>query len=217
MVGLSTAQRTFFDVEPADLGQLAPSEAVFVLREMLWAEAFRLKIAVTSVEVPFAITDPDGGIDADVTAIPGGAESALIYPPRTSFQVKTGAFAAKTDSEIESLLIKPSAIQARRAAARAKKPKKITHHNYDRDDLSPRVRACLDAGGTFIVVLFGVDTPDTADEETRQKIISQLTKVDSKYSNASVRIWRQSTLCGLLRNFSCGPVPTPSWFSAHSH
>src|SRR5262245_60292884 len=101
MVGQSTAQRTFFDVTPADHGQLAPGEAVSVLREMLWAEAFRIGLPVTDVDVPFAITDPDGGVDADVAAIPDGTTSTLIRPPRTSFQVKTGKFAAKTDSEIE--------------------------------------------------------------------------------------------------------------------
>lgn len=197
MSGQATVQRTFFDVSPSDLTPLAAGEAVSVLREMLWAEALRLGIPVTSVDAPFAIADPDGGVDANVDAIPGNANSTLIFPPRTAYQVKTGGFSLRSDSEIEELLLLPSAIKERRAAQRGSK--KRGPWQYTPEHLNTRIRSCLDQGGTFVTLLFGHDGAEREDREKENKILQFLTRIDARYANASIRVWRQTQICGLLR------------------
>jgi hypothetical protein len=95
------------------------------------------------------------------------------------------------------LLITPAAIQARRAKAKAP----IAGISHTVDGISPRVRACLDAGGTFVTMLFGNDGVDKEEEATEKAIRTFLGEIDAKYNNAQVRVWRQSRICGLLRSF----------------
>jgi hypothetical protein len=63
------------------------------------------------------------------------------------------------------------------------------------------VRACLDAGGTFVTVLFGNDNIDMEEGATENAIRKFLGEIDPKYANANVKVWRQSKICGLLRWF----------------
>ena len=99
---------TFFDVTPADLGRLDPRAAVDLFRQLLWAEVRRCGIADARIDVPSAITAKDGGVDAELS-IPespnsGQIQSALIRPGLTGYQIKTGRFSAKNDTEIKALV-----------------------------------------------------------------------------------------------------------------
>jgi hypothetical protein len=86
-------QQSFFDVTPVELGQLGAELAVAVLREMLWAEIHNLGIPISDTDIPFAINDADGGVDAVVKGTPKGRSgNGLIFPPMTSYQVKAGDF-----------------------------------------------------------------------------------------------------------------------------
>ncbi len=69
------------------------------------------------------------------------------------------------------------------------------------EGISPRVRACLDAGGTFVTMLFGNDGVDTEGDATENAIRNFLGEIDPKYRDAKVKVWRQSRICGLLRQF----------------
>jgi hypothetical protein len=190
--------RSFFDVTPIELDQLGAEPAVAVLREMLWAEVNSLGIPISQVDVPFAVTTADGGIDAVVNGTPQGTGSGLIFAPQTAYQVKAGDFPLNGTSlgQIEELLISPSAI-----AARVKARVKPGEPFHKPEDISPRVRACLDAGGTFVAMLFGNDGIDTEDAATEGAIREFLGKIDAKYADAQIKVWRQSRICGLLRAF----------------
>ena len=190
-------QQSFFDVTPLELSQLGPEPAVAVLREMLWAEVRNLGIPISDTDVPFSINDADGGVDAVVKGTAKEAGNGLIFPPMTSYQVKAGDFALHTPAQIEALLMTPTAVQARRA--KAKTP--ITGSLHTVEGISPRVRACLDAGGTFVTVLFGNDSVETEEAATESAIRTFLGEIDAKYKGAKVRVWRQSRICGLLRAF----------------
>ncbi len=191
-------QRSFFDVTPSEIGQLGSEPAVEVLREMIWAEASNLGIPISDTDIPFAVTTSDGGIDAEVLATDVAQGRGLIFAPRTSYQVKAGDFGVHpgTPALTEELLVKPSAIAARKKAKASPSGKA-----YKVDDLSPRVRSCLDNGGTFVVALFGNDNIDTEDGATAKAIVKFLADVDVRYQSASVKVWRQSQLCGLIRKF----------------
>ena len=190
--------QSFFDVTPIELGQLGPEPAVAVLREMIWAEVNNLGIPISATDIPFAITTSDGGVDAVVDGIPTCPGNGLIFAPRTCYQVKAGSFTlnATSPAQIESLLIAPSAIKARinSKAAPAGKAHKA-------EQISPRIRECLDSGGTFVTMLFGNDNIDTGENATKRAIQSFLSEIDPKYANAKINVWRQSAICGLLRQF----------------
>jgi hypothetical protein len=190
--------RGFFDVLPVELGQLGSEPAVAVLREMLWAEVNNLGIPISDTDIPFAVTTPDGGIDAVVNATTKGAGNGLIFAPRTSYQVKTGDFTlnATSQAQIEKLLISPTAI-----AARVKAKAQISGKSHKPENISPRVRECLDSGGTFVTMLFGNDSIDTEQNATENAIRQFLADIDPKYADAKIKVWRQSRICGLLRQF----------------
>jgi hypothetical protein len=190
--------RSFFDVTPVELGQLGSEPAVAVLREMLWAEVNNLGIPISNTDIPFAVTTSDGGIDAVVYGTPKGPGNGLIFPPRTSYQVKTGDFTlnATNPGQIEKLLISPTAI-----AARKKTKVGINGKSHKPENISTRVRECLDSGGTFVAMFFGNDGIDTEENATENAIRDFLADIDPKYADAKIKVWRQSRICGLLRYF----------------
>jgi hypothetical protein len=112
--------------------------------------------------------------------------------------VKAGDFAINATSPglIEELLISPSAIDARRK--RKAKPGGKEHRTID---ISPRIQECLDSGGTFVTMLFGNDGIDAEENATEAAIRNFLSEIDAKYANAKVKVWRQSRICGILREF----------------
>ena len=188
----------FFDVTPFELGQLGPEPAVAVLREMLWAEVSNLGIPISDADIPFAITTSDGGVDAIVTGTVKNAGNGLIFSPRTSYQVKAGDFPLNATSprQIEALLVSPSAIDARKKD-KAKPSGKV----HTPANISPRIRECLDSGGTFVTMLFGNDGIDTEENATEEAVRKFLSEIDPKYASAKIKVWRQSRICGLLRQF----------------
>lgn len=68
-------------------------------------------------------------------------------------------------------------------------------------ELRPRVKSCLDKNGTLVVVLFGWDNPETTDDQLINKFKEKLTRIDHKYNNAKIEIWRQNNLIGFLKPF----------------
>jgi hypothetical protein len=76
--------------------------------------------------------------------------------------------------KIEELLIKPTDIAAR-IATRKKAKAAISGKSYKPTNISPRVRQCLDSGGTFVAMLFGNDSIDTEEDATEKAIQAFLT------------------------------------------
>src|SRR5215469_6939534 len=103
-------QQGFFDVTPVELGLLGPEPAVAVLREMLWAEVRNLGIPISDTDIPFAVNDADGGVDAIVKGTPKGPGNGLVFAPMTSYQVKAGDFSLSATrlTQIEKLLMTPT-------------------------------------------------------------------------------------------------------------
>ena len=50
-------------------------------------------------------------------------------------------------------------------------------------------------------MLFGNDGIDTEEDATEKAIRQFLADIDPKYANAKIKVWRQSRICGLLRQF----------------
>jgi hypothetical protein len=157
---------------------LNPQEAVDFFREMLWAEATALGIGKNLINVPSAITVADGGIDAEVQNVPVSGGQGIIKQGLTRYQIKTGNFSLGDASHIKKILFKDGSTELR-----------------------PRVLSCLDKNGTLVVVLFGWDNPETKDDQLINKFKGRLTRIDHKYTNAKIEIWRQNNLIGFLKPF----------------
>ena len=169
---------TIFTVRGEHLGLLSADRAVDLFRELLWAEATTTGVGKNLVDVPAAITVADGGIDAEVVdAEPQGGQG-IIKQGLTRYQIKTGRFSLSGNADINEILFRSGS-----------------------SELKARVKSCLDAGGTLVIVLFGPDRPDTTDDEVRGRFLDALVATDERYSNAEIEIWRQYQLCGFLTRF----------------
>lgn len=168
---------TILTVTNKDLDRLKPEAAVDLLRELLWAEASEIGIATHLVNVPSAITVADGGIDAEISNDSIGGQG-IIKEGLTRYQIKTGDFPITQQSKIKELLF----------------DKKGTV-------IKPRVKACLDRSGTFVIVLFGWDGPEKEDGQIREMFIKELVSVNSSYKDAKIEVWGQNILRGFLRGY----------------
>jgi hypothetical protein len=175
-----------FDVKPEDLKMIDAGQAVDLFRQLLVIEAAMVGVPITAVDVPSDINTPDGGIDAEVSnsthvGLPGG----LIFEGLASYQIKTGNFSASNSRDIRSLLVQP------KHAAGNKVPTK--------DQLQPRVRACFDKGGTFVVVLFGAELVNPDENYGVTKISEFMAAVDPVYANVRVKILKANQLCSVIK------------------
>ena len=164
----------FLAVTADDLARLRPDEAVSLFRSLLWADA---SIYNVRIDAPSAVNAPDGGVDATV-AVPGGASPpsgpSVLRPGLTCYQIKTGRSISIGDKN------------ARR---------RLLYGPAGSTELSPRVKECLDAGGTLVFVLFGSDTPSRADAEG---LLRRDLPEGPAYDSARIEVWRQNELIGHL-------------------
>jgi len=170
--------QTIFTVTNPDLERLSPEQAVDIFRELLWAEAATLGIGKNLINVPSAITVADGGIDAEVKNAEANGGQGIIKKGLTRYQIKTGEFSLRGESNIKRILLKDTAAE-----------------------LKPRVKSCLDKNGTLVVILFGWDDPETKDDQIIGKFKQVLKKYDEKYNDAEIEVWRQNNLISFLQPF----------------
>jgi hypothetical protein len=169
---------TIFTVRNEELHRLSPEEAVDFFRELLWAEATSIGIGKNLINVPSAITTPDGGIDAEVQSIRISGGQGIIKQGLTRYQIKTGSFSPSSEADIKSILFKEGT-----------------------KELKPRVKSCLDRDGTLVVVLFGWDDPERVDEQYINKFKEELIATDGKYGNSKIEIWGRNKLRSFLTPF----------------
>lgn len=169
-----------FTVTNEDLGRLDPAEAVRFFRELLWAEAHRLGIGLSQVNVSSRIDVPDGGVDATVNADLPAAGSDIIKSGQTCYQIKSGkAFKPWQQSVIQKELF-GSGTPARQ-------------------NLGEGIRACLDADGTYVLVCTGIDLVYSEHQDALNHLNEYLK--DCGYPNPRVEVWSQNNLIGFLQRF----------------
>lgn len=162
-----------FEVKPEHMDAMKSNEAVDLIRELIYADAAASGIPYDKIDVPTAITSPDGGVDGVVRGAPKGGKHGIVKKGLTCYQIKSGKFRL---SNIEKVL-------------------------RNGGKLKDRIKSCLDRNGALIVAFTGWDGPDPTDNETENRIIQHLKDIDPRYAGASVEVWRQNTIVGFLRNF----------------
>ena len=83
-------RETIFTVKNEHLTRLN-QRAVDFFQKLLWAEARRLGIEISKINVSSRINVPDGGVDAAVDDVHIETGSGIIKQGKTSYQIKSGA------------------------------------------------------------------------------------------------------------------------------
>ena len=172
---------TIFTVKNEDLDRLHSTTATLFFRELLWAEARRIGIEISKINVSSRINVPDGGVDATVDDAQISTDAGIIKPGKTSYQIKSGqSFEPWQKAEIKKALFGdriPPNIQ----------------------NLGESVRACLDVNGAYILVCTGKDLSDTQHRSACNHIKEYLKQCG--YSHPKVDVWGQNQLIGFLELF----------------
>lgn len=170
-----------FTVTNEDLNRLNERTAVDFFRQLLWAEARRLGIGLSQINVSSRVNVPDGGVDATVDADLSTAQSAIIRQGKTCYQIKSG----QTFKPWQKSIIMKELFGSNEAA---------------RQHLSEGIRACLDAGGTCVLVCTGIDLVDS-EHRRALKHLNEYLKETCGYPNPRVEVWSQNNLIGFLQRF----------------
>ena len=170
-----------FTVRNEDLSRLNQYTAVEFFQKLLWAEARRLGIEISKINVSRWVNVPDGGVDATVDDVQLTGGQGLIKFGKTSYQIKAGAaFKPWQRSVIKKELFG------------IKMP--------ERQNLGESIRACLDTDdGTYVLVCTGIDLVDSQRRDVLKHTRDFLEQCG--YSHPKVEVWSQNTLIGFLQVF----------------
>ena len=173
-------EQTIFTVNNEDLGRLDERTAVDFFQRLLWAEARRIGIEVSKINVSSRINVPDGGVDATVDEPQIATGSGIIKPGKTSYQIKSGqSFSPWQESEIRNEL--------------------FGERTPEYQNLGESIRACLESRGTYVLVCTGIDLVEPDRTDALNHIKNYLEQCG--YSNPKFDVWSQNTLCGFLKVF----------------
>ena len=172
---------TIFTVRNDDLGRLDERTAVDFFQRLLWAEARRIGIEVSKINVPSDINTPDGGVDATVDEVQIATGSRIIKPGKTSYQIKSGqSFSPWQKSEIQKELFGERT-------------------PLNKQNLGESIRACLNDGGTYILVCTRIDLAEPRRTDALNHIKDYLKQCG--YRQPKVDVWGQNNLISFLDSF----------------
>ena len=173
-------RETIFTVGNENLGRLDQNTAVEFFQKLLWAEARRLGIEISKINVSRWVNVPDGGVDATVDDVQIEEGQGVIKLGKASYQIKAGAsFKPWQQAVIKKEL--------------------FGEKTPERQNLGESIRAYLDADGTYILVCTGIDLGDSQRRNALKHIEDFLKGCG--YSNPKVEVWSQNTLIGFLQVF----------------
>lgn len=164
---------SLIDVVSDDLNHLSPTEAVDLVRNLLRSEADASGIKSSAIDVPSNINARDGGIDGVVRDAEHDGKHGIIKKGTTTYQIKSGSFRANA-SDVKDILFDKSG------------------------KLKSKICDCFKAGGTFVVVFTGWNTP-TPKQDLQSMFVEQAAKAG--YKKARIEVWCQNTIIGFLEHF----------------
>ena len=171
---------TIFTVRNEDLNLLNQDTSVEFFQNLLWAEARRLGIEISKINVSPQVNVPDGGVDATVDEVQVTTGSGIIKPGIISYQIKSG----KTFKPWQQSAIKGELFGTQSPGWQ---------------NLGESIRACLGAEGTYVLVCTGIDLVDSQRRDVLKHIEDFLKQCG--YSHPKVEVWSQNTLIGFLQVF----------------
>ena len=173
---------TIYTAKKEHLRQLDSTDAVDLFREMIRAEALKFPPGTCKINVPRQDNVADGGIDATVDVDLLVTQSDIISSGRNGYQIKSG----EKFEPWQKTKIREELFGDRRP--------------LNRENLGKKIRECLDADGTYILVCTGINLDKSRTEQTRYHIETYLKK-QCKYENPKVKVWSQDDLINFLDEF----------------
>ncbi len=156
--------------------------AVNFFQELLWAEATRIGIPLSNINISSKTKVPDGGVDASAIRPPNvSVTSNIITNEYNAYQIKAGpSFKPWEKSAIRKELFGK------------KKPSK--------ENLGSMIRDCLEKNGRYILVCFG---HDLTGYQQKQSIghLETFFREDCQYKNSKVDVWSRNNLASFLKPF----------------
>ena len=168
-----------FRVDPTLVGTLHPDAAVDLAARLVRADAAVSGMSPASIDVPSNISAPDGGVDGMAMGSPRQSLHGLVKKGTTAYQFRSGAFAPARSI--------PDILLARRGDG----------------DVKPRIRSCLEAGGTLVVMLFGWDGPqgDGARQDMAGRFLEVLSSKHGSWGGARVDVWGLNRIVATIEEF----------------
>jgi hypothetical protein len=163
-----------------DLELLNETQAVNLLADLLYNEAYAIDLAPGDVDVPRtgrAVRTPDGGVDATVAAAPSASPLHLIEPGFNAYQVKSG------DMRVSASSAKGIVCDSR-------------------SSLLPRVQDCINRGGTYTVFLTGKDIVEPGVGQTLKELIEhEITSRVPEGTTIKVKVLKASQIKDILNTY----------------
>lgn len=174
------AVTTILSITRDDLSRLDSQGAVEVFRDLLWCQARRQGVPISSVHITLQEI-ADGGIDASVDE-PALTEFDELLSGRPSYQIKAGANAKPWQNS----WLRKEFFGGSRAAV-------------DRANLGAAVLRCLENQGRYVLVCFGCSPTPEQIAQAREKIEEYFTACG--FVRPRVEVWGQEHLIGLISNY----------------
>lgn len=168
-----------FRVDPSQIDSLNPSGAVDLAARLVRADAAASGMSPASIDIQLNISAPDGGIDGMAIGSPRQSLHGLVKKGTTAYQFRSGSFAPARSI--------PDILLARGEGG----------------DVRPRVRSCLEDGGTLVVMLFGWDGPqgDGARRDMAGRFLDVLSSRPGSWEGAKVDVWGRNRIVAALEEF----------------
>ena len=163
------------------LKQLDSKSSVEFFRDLIWAEASRVGIPPSKINISLRVTVPDGGIDATIDADNISLQlGGLFEEGKNSYQIKAGENFKPQNKPI----IKKELFDNKTPSV---------------DNLAPEVKSCLEQNGKYVIVCFGLDLIDAE----RKKAISNLKELLKicGFTNSKVDVWSINNLKGFIQKY----------------
>ncbi|MFG0332297.1 MAG: hypothetical protein ACF8TS_02950, partial [Maioricimonas sp. JB049] len=169
-----------FDPLTEDFSRLDSTQAVELIRDLLWAEAFRIGLPTTRVSITTNVNIADGGVDVAVLVPPDDGPASGLLEASTAFQVKAGS---------SSRPWQPSWVRT----------ELFGHAGVGGEHLGNAVRDCLQDGYRYVLVCTGIQFT----EEQRRAAVKHFGDMLAQcgFGRTRIEVWGQSQLLGLLRPF----------------
>lgn len=165
-----------FRVDPQRIGTLDPYAAVDLAGRLIRADASASGIPANVVDIPSNIAAPDGGVDGTATDSPRQSVHGLVKKGMTAYQFRTGAFVPS--SSIAGILF------------------------TRQGEIKPRIRSCIEGGGTLVVMLFGWDgAARTADDALAERFKRALAAKSGALAGAKVDVWGLNRIATVIERF----------------
>lgn len=171
---------SIFTVDNEDLSRLDQNTSVDFFRKLLWAEARRLGIELSKINVSSMVNVPDGGVDATVDDAQINNGMGIIKQGKTCYQIKSGTeFKPWRKSAIKKELFDSKTPEC--------------------ENLGESIKNCLDVDGTYVLVCTGIDPVESQRASISTNIHDFLNLCG--YANPKIEVFTQDTLIGFLESF----------------